>query len=94
MTNFDERDLIACAERAGFTHIHLELQSTIEPPDDASWEAFIHIAANPKIPTLEEAMQQALTPAEMETFIQHLRPLVEAKQGQRRMALAYLWASK
>ena len=94
MTNFDERDLIAYAERAGFTHIHLELQSTIEPPDDASWEAFIHIAANPKIPTLEEAMQQALTPAEMETFIQHLRPLVEAKQGQRRMALAYLWASK
>jgi len=94
MTNFDERDLITYAESAGFTHIHLELQSTIEPPDDASWEAFIHIAGNPKIPTLEEAMQQALTPTEMEAFSHHLRPLVEAKQGQRRMALAYLWAMK
>jgi ubiquinone/menaquinone biosynthesis C-methylase UbiE len=94
MTNFDERDLITYAKNAGFTHIHLELQSTIEPPDDASWEAFIRIAANPKVPTLAEAMPQALTPAEMEVFIHHLRPLVEAKQGQRWMALAYLWASK
>ena len=94
MTDFDERDLIDCAEQAGFTQINLELQVEIKPPDDASWEAFIHVAGNPKIPTLEEAMQQALTPSEREAFVQHLRPLVAARQGQQRSAVAYLWAVK
>ncbi len=94
MTDFDERDLITCAEKAGFTQVSLELQVEIKPPDNASWEAFIHIPGNPKIPTLEEAMQQALTPGEREAFVHHLRPLVEARQGQSRSALAYLWAVK
>jgi arsenite methyltransferase len=94
MTNFDERDLIACAEKAGFTQIGLELQIEIKPPDSASWEAFMRIASNPKIPTLEEAMQQVLTPDEREAFIHHLRPLVESGQGQHHSALVYLWAVK
>ena len=92
MTDFDERDLIVCAETAGFTRIGLELQIEIKPSDDARWEAFIRIAGNPKIPTWEEAMRLALTPGEIEAFIQHLKPLVESKQGKRRSALAYLWA--
>jgi arsenite methyltransferase len=94
MLDFDERDLIAYAEAAGFTQIGLELQIEIKPPDEASWETFLHTAGNPKIPTLEEAMQQALTASEREIFIRQLRPLVEATQGQHRMALAYLWAVK
>jgi len=94
MTDFDERDLIACAEKAGFTQIGLELQIEIKPPESASWEAFIRIAGNPKIPTLEEAMQQVLAPGEMEAFIHHVRPLVESRQGQHRSAVAYVWAAK
>ncbi len=94
MTDFDERNLIACAEAAGFTRIGLELQIEIKPPDDANWEAFLHTAGNPKIPTVEEALQQALTRKEIEAFIDHLRPLVESRQGQQRSALAYLWAVK
>jgi hypothetical protein len=43
---------------------------------------------------IEEAMQQALTPEEMEALSRHLRPLVEARQGVNRSAVAYLWASK
>jgi hypothetical protein len=39
-------------------------------------------------------MQQALTPEETKTFSRYLRPLVEAKRGVNRMALAYLWAVK
>ncbi len=92
MTNFDERDLLACAEKAGFSQIGLELLIEVKPPNNASWEAFIRIAGNPKIPTIEEAMQQVLTPGEREAFVQHVRPLVEAKQGQSRSALAYLRA--
>ena len=94
MTDFDERALLTCVEQAGFTRIGLELQIEIKPPDQASWEAFIRTAGNPKVPTIEEAMQQALTLEETEAFIRYLRPLVEAKQGVNRSAVAYVWARK
>jgi len=95
MLDFDERDLITFAEKAGFGEIHLQLEAEIEPyTEDVNWEAFIHRAGNPKIPTLEEAMREALTPDEMERFTAHLHPLVENKQGVRRSAIAFLWAIK
>jgi arsenite methyltransferase len=94
MTDFDERDLVTCAEKAGFSKIDLELQIEVKPHENADWSAFLHTAGNPKIPTLEEAIQEALTPAEGERFKNHLRPLVESKQGTRRFAVAYLWAVK
>lgn len=95
MLDFDERDLIAFAEKAGFKEVHLELQVKIEPPEeDLDWDTFIHAALNPKIPTLEEAIGQTLTAAETEKFIAHLRPLVEGRQGTLRRAIAYLWAIK
>ncbi|MBI3050274.1 MAG: class I SAM-dependent methyltransferase [Acidobacteria bacterium] len=99
MMNFDERDLIAWAEAAGFRDVHLELQVTITPlssqPDmPASWTTYLRSAANPKCPTFEEAMAQVLTPAERATFEAHLRPRVEAKEGTFRSAVAYLWATK
>jgi len=92
MTDFDERDLVSHAEKAGFSEIHLELQIEVRPHENVDWSAFLHVAPNPKIPTLEEAMGQALTPAEVERFINHIRPLVESKQGIHRSAIAYLWA--
>jgi arsenite methyltransferase len=95
MTDFDERDLIVFAEKAGFKEVHLELQVEIKPPTEISdWDAFMRVAGNPKIPTLEEAIGQVLTSEEAEAFVAHLRPLVEAKQGTARSALAYLWAIK
>ncbi len=98
MLNFDERDLIAYAEEAGFEEIRLELQVEVTFPrrnaalEDGAWETFLHTAGNPKIPTLEEAMRQVLTPAEAARFITHLRPLVEANQRMHRSATAFLWA--
>lgn len=95
MLDFDERDLIGLAEKAGFREIHLELQAEIKPnTDHHGWEAMLRTAGNPKIPTLEEAMQEALTPVEAEAFVTYLRPLVEAKQGVIQSARAYLWATK
>jgi len=94
MGDFDERDLIAHAEKAGFKEIHLELQIEIKPSEDEDWSVIMHTAWNPKVPTLEEAIRQALTPDEAETFVGHLRPLVESKQGIHRSAIAYLWAVK
>ena len=94
MTDFDERDLVRFAEEAGFKEIHLELQIEIKPPEHGDWQQLIQVAGNPKIPTLEEAIYQALSPEERERFVSHLRPLVEAKQGVHRSAVAYLWALK
>ena len=94
MTDFDERDLVIQAEKAGFREIHLELQIKIKPSENTDWSVMMHTAANPKIPTLEEAMQRALTPAEAKTFVNYLLPLVESKQGVNRSAVAYLWAVK
>lgn len=97
MMDFDEKDLLAFAERAGFREIHLELDVHIMPPPDTDkvgWEVYYRMAPNPKAPTLEEAVKAALTEEQAETFIAHLRPLVENNQGTTRLAMAYLWAVK
>jgi arsenite methyltransferase len=104
MLGFDERDLLAFAQQAGFGEIHLEYRAEIVPAnatgDDTStdtptnWETALRSSPNPLAPTLKEGMQQALTPSEAERFEAHLRPLVERGQRIRREAVAYLWAVK
>lgn len=95
MGDFDERDLVSFAEQAGFKEVYLELKIEVRPmPDKMTWEQFLHYAANPKVPTIEEAMQKALTPEEANALSLVLRPLVEQGQGIRRSALAFLWAIK
>jgi arsenite methyltransferase len=94
MMNFDERDLVDLAEAAGFGEIRLELQVEVKPPEPIRWEAYSNLAFNPKIPTLAEVMEQALTAEERARYEGHLRPLVERGRGSRRMASAYLWALK
>jgi len=92
MLNFDERDLFALAERAGFFPIDLHLEAEITPLEPRSWDGFLRSAGNPRIPTLGEAMEQALTPDEQDRLTAHLRPLVEEGRGIRQMASAYLSA--
>lgn len=94
MLDFDERDLLALAQQAGFSAIHLELRADIEPAQPVRWEVASRQAGNPKIPTLDEAIAQTLTPAEAERFIAHMRPRVEAGEREHRMATTYLWATK
>jgi len=94
MLDFDERDLVKFAEEAGFKEIHLELKIEVKSPEYGDWEQMMNTAGNPKIPTLNEAIHQVLSPEEREKFINHLRPLVEAKQGLRHFARAFLWTVK
>jgi arsenite methyltransferase len=94
MLSFDERDLVDLAEREGFFPISLDLEARLEPLAPRAWEGFVNSAGNPLIPTVAEAMQQALTPDEQERFVEHLRPLVERGHGVSRMATAYLYAVK
>jgi arsenite methyltransferase len=94
MLDFDERDLVRLAEETGFFPVELELNAYVRPSEPAPWEAFLKSSGNPKIPTIGEAMDQALTPEERERFSEHLRPLVEQGKGVWRMAHAYLTAVK
>ena len=94
MLDFDERDLVSLAEDAGFFPIHLEYRADVEPPEARNWESFVRSSGNPKIPTLAEAMDEALTAAERERLVAALRPAVEEGRGAWRMGHAYLWAVK
>jgi len=94
MMDFDERDLIAIAQRSGFGNIHLDLQADIKSPRAQGWTRFLQSAGNPLSPTLEEAMIASLTPAERDRFTAHLKPLVESGIGAERRAFAYLSAEK
>jgi len=94
MLNFDERDLVELAERVGFERVHLRLDVETSPPEPVPWDAFADMPPNPRVPSLRVAMEQVLTPDERERYEAHMRPLVEAGRGSRRMAAAYLLAVK
>jgi arsenite methyltransferase len=93
MRNFDERDLISLAERAGFGELHLELRVDVRPSPPTPWTAIVNIASNPRVPTLAEAMGQVLTPEEVDRMTTYLQPLVEQGHGTRRLAVFYLSAT-
>jgi SAM-dependent methyltransferase len=94
MLDFDERDLVRLAEEAGFFPVELELRAVVQRSEPRRWDAFLRSSGNPRIPTIGEAIDQALTPEERERFVAHLRPLVERGEGVWRMAGAYLRAQK
>ena len=98
MLNFDERDLFDLAESASFAEVHLTYEANLVSGDAyfevTDWNVFLRAAGNPKIPTLEEAMNEALSEEEIERFTNHLRPLVENARRRGPSALAYLWAVK
>ena len=94
MIDFDERDLLAYCEAAGFADIHLELHVDIQQPAPQKWETMINTPPNPLAPSLAEVMTQVLSAEEAQQFEAHLRPLVERGQGKQRAAGAYLWATK
>jgi arsenite methyltransferase len=94
MLDFDERDLIRWAEDAGFFPIELEYHAEIRAHEPKPWEAFLNSSGNPKIPTLAQAMDEALTPQERERLSDHLRPLVEAGRGVWRTGGAYVTGVK
>jgi arsenite methyltransferase len=94
MLDFDERDLVALAEGAGFFPVRLDLRLDVEPQEPRSWEGFLHSSGNPKLPTFAEAFDEALSADERKRFVAYLRPRVEQGLGRWRMGSAYLWATK
>jgi ubiquinone/menaquinone biosynthesis C-methylase UbiE len=100
MLDFDERDLLALAEAAGFDAIQLELRADIRrravdaDTQTARWESYIDTVPNPRVPSLREAIDQALDPAEREPFVAYLRGQFMTQPVTARSAHAYLVAIK
>jgi arsenite methyltransferase len=92
MLDFDERDLLQLAEETGFSPIRLTLDARIESVEPRNWDGFLDTAWNPNVPTLREAMEQALSQDEREQLTVQLRTLVERGEGEWRMAFAQLSA--
>jgi arsenite methyltransferase len=94
MTDFDERDLLRFAEKAGFFPIEFDYHGEMKPAEPRPWDAVLHSAGNPNIPTFSEAMEMVFTRSERERVTAHLQPLVEGGVGSWQMATAYLWATR
>ncbi len=100
--NFGVHDLWRFVTDAGFSEVHLGFVVDILPgraqngsiAQKPSWEAFLKGSRHPFVPTVREAMHQALTADEAEQFTSYLRPLLETRQNERRSALAYLLGVK
>jgi arsenite methyltransferase len=94
---WDERDLLSWVEAAGFTDVEITHEIEVKPHPMAKtrdWGTFRNFAPNPLAPTLQEAMDEKLTPEEQNRFVAHLRPLVERGEGAYRAASAYVRALK
>jgi SAM-dependent methyltransferase len=95
MGDFDDRDLVRHAEHAGFPVVDLEMRLGVKnTKQPVPWDQFLRTSGNPLIPPFGEAFDRTLSPAEIDEFTAHLRPLVESGTGQDRTAFAYLTATK
>jgi hypothetical protein len=94
MLDFNERDLITFAERAGFVQVRIFLEAFTGMVNEMSWEHFYRTAPNPLALTLEEAVSRALSESEAAAFVEYMRPLVENGRKMVRRAHAYLQAVK
>jgi SAM-dependent methyltransferase len=95
MMNFTEKDLVAHAEAAGFSEVHVELLVDVEPGTWVlDWERLLNTSPNPNAHTAGEAIRGALTEEEAARLESHIRPLADEGHGILRSAFAYLWAVK
>jgi ubiquinone/menaquinone biosynthesis C-methylase UbiE len=97
MTGFDDRDLARLAEQAGFARVHVECHIDVEPGSvmrPVSFDVLLDTAPNPNAPTLREAIEATLSPAERERFLAALKDAFAAGRCRRFAAVAYVAAPK
>jgi arsenite methyltransferase len=99
LTDFDERDLLAWAEQAGFAAIELVYEASVEQGKvgwgaDTSWATFLRAAPNPHAATFGEAIERAFSPAERAEFEAYFVPRFEAREGPSRSAHVHVKAVK
>jgi arsenite methyltransferase len=94
--DFDERDLMTWAAQAGFNNLTLHYEANIGTDPD-TWpdlDTFLQSSPNPTMPTLEDILNQALTATDGRRLRQQLATQLKSKKRQRRLAIAYLTATR
>lgn len=95
MLDFDERDLFAFVEEAGFREIHMEYRAEdTRPKEKLLWDNLMRGSGNPKVPSMADVLTDVLTAGERDRFEAHFRPRLEGGDGVTfRSASVYLWAT-
>jgi ubiquinone/menaquinone biosynthesis C-methylase UbiE len=95
MHNWNERDLLEWAQRAGFATIRYYAAYGVMPADPVpDYEARARKAGNPLVPSLAEAIDEALSAEEAELLVAWLAPRMEAGDGVQWSAEGFLTATK
>jgi ubiquinone/menaquinone biosynthesis C-methylase UbiE len=98
MMDFDELDLLRLAQEAGFTRLHLECHTDVEPAAHMraiDLDTLLDMSPNPTAPTLREALADALGPVHRERFLAHMQAAVAGETTPvRRSVVAYLAARR
>jgi len=95
LLNFDERDLLRLFEEAGFSHLDLEYRVSVKrlQRDPAWFLTLLDSPSNPRIPSLRQAITQALSPGEAATYLAYYLHAVGTSPILTRQAVAYLSGS-
>ena len=93
MHDFGAEDMVAWAERAGFSSTRVKAHYELMPSQPhESWDTYERRSANPLVPSLAEAIDSVLDPDEAARLRLHLRTKAEAGDGTEREAHAFLRA--
>lgn len=98
IVDYDERDLLAAAEAAGFTELTLAYEARVGADvgfglTRVPFREMLGIAPNPTSPTYGELLDRALDPAERERLVAHLAEQPPERR-RARLAVAYLSARR
>lgn len=97
MMGFDDRDLAALSEGAGFEQVHVECHIDVEPGSmmrSVSVQALLDSAPNPLAPTVRECVESSLDELDQRRFLEALGDALAEGRCMRRSAVAYLTAYK
>jgi ubiquinone/menaquinone biosynthesis C-methylase UbiE len=95
MLDFDERDLFAFADQAGFREIHMDYRADVtHPKEKLLWDNLVRGSGNPKIPSIVDVLTDVLTREERDRFVAYFRPRVEGGEVTFRSGNVYLWGTK
>jgi SAM-dependent methyltransferase len=94
MVAFDERDLFAHAEAAGFVDLRMTYQAEVVRTGEGTVDSLLAMAPNPLVPALGQIVSAALEPAEEAAFRERVAAELAAGRRQMRLATVYLSARR
>lgn len=94
ITSFGERDLLALAQQAGFTDLHLSFCIDVRPAPPQSWASYTGTSPHPLAPSLATIMAREFSADERALLESTLRPAVEAGGLPQTDRIAYLTARR